>query len=216
MPHNLVIDDYRMRLGVLGGTFDPIHNAHLSKAAAVARILAFDHILLVPTGDPCHKARPGASAEHRYAMAALAAMDVPRLSVSRMEIDRPGPSYSIDTLRELRSLHGARAQLFLIMGADVFAGIRAWREHEALPELAQLVVCMRAGHPLADHGPPATRMRLRVPDLSSTMVRWRVRRQMPIGHLVPAAVESYIREHGLYQATSSSTSCTTLATRPGL
>jgi len=118
---NLGIDDYRMRLGVLGGTFDPIHNAHLSKAAAVARILAFDHILLVPVGDPCLKARPRASGEHRYAMAALAAMDEPRLSVSRIEIDRPGPSYSIDTLRELRSLHGERAQLFLIMGADVFA-----------------------------------------------------------------------------------------------
>jgi nicotinate-nucleotide adenylyltransferase len=205
-----------MRLGVLGGTFDPIHNAHLSKAAAVARILAFDHILLVPTGDPCHRARPGACGEHRYAMAALAARNEPRLSVSRIELDRPGPSYSIDTVRELRSLHGERAQLFLIMGADVFAGIRAWREHEALSELAQLIVCARAGHPLTDHGPPATRVRLPVSDFSASMVRRRVRCQMPISHLVPTVVESYIREHGLYQATSSSTSCTALATRSGL
>jgi nicotinate-nucleotide adenylyltransferase len=207
---------YRVRLGVLGGTFDPIHNAHLLKAAAVARILALDHILLVPTGDPGHKARPSASGEHRYAMAALAARHELRLSVSRIEIDRPGPSYSIDTLRELRNMHGERAQLFLIMGADVFAGIGAWREHEALSELAQLIVCTRARHPLLDHGPPATRMRLPVSDLSSTMVRSRVRREMPIGHLVPTAVDSYIRERRLYQATSSSTSCTALATRSGL
>jgi nicotinate-nucleotide adenylyltransferase len=200
----------------LGGTFDPIHNAHLAKAAAVARALAFDHVLFIPAGDPWHKPLPPVSGEHRHAMVTLATRDDPLFGVSRMEIDRSGPTYTVDTLRELRGLYGDQARLYLVMGADAYAGIRAWREPEALPELAQLVVCSRRGHLAPGPGEGVTPVRLPVPEVSSTMVRTLVRHQAPIGHLVPAAVDGYIAEHGLYRATSSSTPWTASATRSGL
>ncbi|MFC6086162.1 nicotinate-nucleotide adenylyltransferase [Sphaerisporangium aureirubrum] len=200
----------------MGGTFDPIHNAHLSKAAAVANALAFDHVLFVPAGDPWQKPLPPVSGEHRLAMLTLATRHDPRFGVSRMEIDRPGPSYTVDTLRELRGLYGDRVRLFLVMGADAYAGIGTWREPEALFELAQLVVCARNGYPPPERHTAVTPVTLTVPEVSSTAVRALVRRQVPVGHLVPAAVESYIKAHGLYRETSSSTPWTASATRSGL
>ncbi|MEO3812102.1 nicotinate-nucleotide adenylyltransferase [Sphaerisporangium sp. B11E5] len=200
----------------MGGTFDPIHNAHLSKAAAVAHALAFDCVLFVPAGDPWHKSSPETSGEHRHAMVALAAAGDPRFRVSRMEIDRPGPSYTVDTLRDLRGWYGDRARLFLVMGADSYAGIGGWREPEALFELAEVVVCARHGHPRPAQHRAVTPVDLTVPEVSSTLVRSLVRSRASIGHLVPSVVEAYIREHGLYRATSSSTSWTAAATRSGL
>jgi nicotinate-nucleotide adenylyltransferase len=211
---NRFIAEHDMRLGVLGGAFDPIHNAHLGKAAAVARLLGLDRLLLVPTGEPWHRAPPAAPAECRYAMAALAARTDRVFRADRIEIDRPGPTYSVDTLRELRTRYGPRARLFLVMGADAFAGIRGWHRPDRLAELAELVVCSRAGSP-ATGGPPATRVTVPIGEVSSTMVRDRVRRGLPIGHLVPPAVAAYIREHRLYRTTSPSTSSTAPATRSG-
>jgi nicotinate-nucleotide adenylyltransferase len=146
-----------MTLGVLGGTFDPIHNGHLAAADAAQQSLNLDAIVLIPSHVPPHRHNPvGASAEHRYAMAALAAAERPQWSASRIEIDRQGPSYTYDTLVELKrhargegasSASGTRVewQFFFILGADAFAEIATWSRYPAVLDLANFVVVSRPG-----------------------------------------------------------------------
>ena len=201
-----------MTLGVLGGTFDPIHHGHLAAASAAQQFLDLDSIVLVPSRIPPHRQDPvGASAEQRYEMAALAAAERPGWSASRIEIDREGPSYTYDTLVELRK--GSQGtQLFFILGADAFAEIATWFRFPDVLDLANFVVVSRPGitlDSLRDRVPPAfekptsapTRVILveaNTPNVSSTDVRRRIRAGERLSGLVPDAVADYIQVHRLY------------------
>jgi nicotinate-nucleotide adenylyltransferase len=212
-----------MTLGVVGGTFDPIHHGHLAAAAAAQQSLALDSILLVPSRLPPHRVDPvGASAEQRYEMASLAAAARPGWSVSRIEIGREGPSYTYDTLVELQK-SSPSTQLFFILGADAFAEIATWFRFPDILDLANFVVVSRPGitldslrervpsafqhHPpcspsaLRDLGSEETRVILvesNTPDISSTDIRRRVRARQSLSGLVPDTVAEYIRAHRLY------------------
>ena len=199
-----------MTLGVLGGTFDPIHLGHVAAAFAAQRSLSLDSIVLVPSRIPPHRAQPAtAGAEDRLAMAQLAARAHPGWSVSRLEIDREGPSYTYDTLVELRK---PGTQLFFITGADAFAEIDTWSRYPAVLDLANFVVVSRPGitlDSLRERVPTAfshrssaqTRVILveaHTPDVSSTGIRSRVRAGQSLSGLVPDAVAGYIAAHRLY------------------
>jgi nicotinate-nucleotide adenylyltransferase len=190
----------RRRIGVLGGTFDPIHIGHLLAASEVQQRLDLDDVLLVPTGRPWQKESTGVSAAlHRYAMTLLAA-DRTSFSVSTVDIDRPGATYTVDTLRDLHSALDP-ADLFFITGADALAGFPTWHEHEAILGLAHLVGVTRPGHRTSHSLPDAAVTVIEIPgmDVSSTECRRRVAEGRSIDHLVPAAVVDYIRKTGLYR-----------------
>ena len=199
-----------MRLGILGGTFDPIHLGHLAAADAAQQSRSLDSIVLIPSHIPPHRAQPAtASAEDRLAMAQLAANERHGWSVSRIEIDRQGKSYTYDTLIELRQ---PSTQMFFITGADAFAEIASWSRYPAVLDLANFVVVSRPGttlDSLRERVPSAfnhrsaasTRVILveaHTPDVSSTEIRRRVRAGQRLSGLVPDAVERYISAHGLY------------------
>lgn len=213
-----------MTLGVLGGTFDPIHNGHLAAAAAAQDALALDSIVLVPSRIPPHRADPaGASSDHRYAMAQLAAAEHPGWTASRIEIDREGPSYTFDTLTALQV---ATWQFFFIIGADAFAEIATWSRYPAVLDLAHFVVVSRPGITLdslrerlpglaermttsdrfqrsRSSAPLSAEKRVILldaptPDISSTDIRRRIRGGQPLAGLVPGAVAAYISTHRLY------------------
>ncbi|WP_228646245.1 nicotinate-nucleotide adenylyltransferase [Microtetraspora sp. AC03309] len=194
-----------VRLGIMGGTFDPIHNVHLLKASEAAPRLDLDEVVFIPAGSPWQKdLREVSDAEERYAMTKLAVAPDPRFSASRMEIDRTGPTYTVDTLRELRRLYGPRARLYFIAGADVLGSIGTWHEAWSLKELAHFVFCSRQGYELADGALPLRGrvMLLHVPvwEISSTVIRRRVSRGQPIRNLVPDPVADHIVRRGLYRA----------------
>jgi nicotinate-nucleotide adenylyltransferase len=194
------------RLGVMGGTFDPIHLGHLVAASEVAAIYRLDEVVFVPAGTPWQKAdRDVSPAEDRYLMTVVATAANPRFSVSRIEIDRPGPSYTVDTLRELRETRPADTELFFITGADALGAILTWEAAGDLGSLAHFVGVTRPGHDLADPGfPPGSVSLVEVPAMaiSSTDCRERVARSAPIDYLVPAGVEAYIAKRGLYRSAS--------------
>lgn len=188
----------RRRIGVLGGTFDPIHVGHLVAASEALQQLELDELLLVPAGQPWQKGATGVSAaHHRHAMTLLASDRTP-FSVSTVDLDRPGPTYTVDTLRDLHAAHDA-ADLYLIVGADALAGLSTWRQPERVAELAHLVAVTRPGHRLPD-GPVDHVTTVEIPgvDVSSTQCRRRVSQGRTIDHLVPASVVDYIRKTGLY------------------
>jgi len=193
----------RMRLGVMGGTFDPIHHGHLVAASEVGSRFELDEVIFVPTGQPWQKPnRRISAAEDRYLMTVIATASNPRFSVSRIDIDRPGPTYTIDTLQELHNQRGADAEFFFITGADALAEILGWRDTEELFRLAHFVGCTRPGHTLADPGLPRGRVSLvEVPALaiSSTDCRSRVERGEPIWYLVPDGIVQYINKRDLYR-----------------
>jgi nicotinate-nucleotide adenylyltransferase len=192
------------RLGVLGGTFDPIHNAHLRTASEAARRMGLDEVIFMPAGWPWQKdLAMVTSREDRYSMTRLAVSAIPDFSVSRMEIDRAGPSFTVDTVRELRDLHGDAVELYMIAGADIITSIFGWRDATLLFELANFAFCSRAGFPLAQGSLPnhrTTLLHTTVREVSSTLIRGRVRRGESIRHLVPAVVADYIQDRGLYRA----------------
>jgi nicotinate-nucleotide adenylyltransferase len=192
-----------IRLGVMGGTFDPVHHGHLVAASETAHLFALDEVVFVPTGEPWQKTeRVISPAEDRYLMTVIATADDPRFSVSRVDVDRAGPTYTVDTLRDLRAEH-PDAELFFITGADALASILSWRDPEEVLALAHMVGVTRPGHDLgAAHLPPGAATVVEVPALaiSSTDCRARVAQGAPIRYLVPAGVERFIDKRGLYRA----------------
>src|SRR5258707_7735113 len=172
------------RLGVMGGTFDPIHHGHLVAASEVGYVFELDEVIFVPTGQPWQKDDRNVSpAEDRYLMTVIATASNPRFSVSRVDIDRPGETYTIDTLRDLRAIRGPDAEFFFITGADALAKMISWRDADELFTMAQFVGCTRPGHHLSRSDLPDGRVSLvEIPALaiSSTECRKRVRRGNPI------------------------------------
>jgi nicotinate-nucleotide adenylyltransferase len=189
------------RIGVMGGTFDPIHHGHLVAASEVAQSFDLDEVVFVPTGQPWQKSGVSPS-EHRYLMTVIATASNPRFTVSRVDIDRAGPTYTIDTLRELRS-ERPEADLFFITGADALAQILSWRDHDELWDLAHFVAVSRPGHVLSTAGLPTDDVsQLEIPALaiSSTDCRDRVEHGNPVWYLVPDGVVQYIAKHHLYRS----------------
>jgi nicotinate-nucleotide adenylyltransferase len=189
------------RIGVMGGTFDPIHHGHLVAASEVAQSFDLDEVVFVPTGRPWQKDDVTAS-EHRYLMTVIATASNPQFTVSRVDIDRDGPTYTIDTLRDLKSQRPG-ADLFFITGADAVAQILSWRNHQELWDLAHFVAVSRPGHVLTTEGLPTEDVsQLEIPALSisSTDCRARVRRGHPVWYLVPDGVVQYIAKHHLYRS----------------
>jgi nicotinate-nucleotide adenylyltransferase len=189
------------RIGVMGGTFDPIHHGHLVAASEVAQSFDLDEVVFVPTGRPWQKADVTES-EHRYLMTVIATASNPQFTVSRVDIDRAGPTYTIDTLRDLKRERPG-ADLFFITGADAVAQILGWRNHRELWDLAHFVAVSRPGHVLSTEGLPTDDVsQLEIPALSisSTDCRARVRRGHPVWYLVPDGVVQYIAKHHLYRS----------------
>jgi nicotinate-nucleotide adenylyltransferase len=206
-------------IGLLGGTFDPVHEGHLDAAGAARVALGLDSVTFVPAHDPRHRRAPQASVFHRFAMLALAVDERPGYRLSDVELTREGASYTIDTLRSLHAQGWEPSQLFFILGADAFADIATWHHFPAVLDAANFAVLARPGTTLdaAIARTPAVRDRVRTDvaarqgdtgvilvqartrDISSTRVRARCAAGEPIGDLVPAAVARHISAHGLYQ-----------------
>lgn len=219
------------RLGLLGGTFDPIHCGHLEVARAARETLRLDHVLFLPSRLPPHRTRaPRASGCHRFAMLALAVLDQPGFLASDIELSRSGPSYSVDTLTTMHARGWRPAQLFFITGMDAFAEIETWRDYPALLDYAHFVVVARPGHSAdalrerlpalaprfvdAAVGPVEDRhltqpntaivlIHAATPDVSSTDIRRRLQSGESLRGHVPDAVERYIEQHRLYAPPSS-------------
>jgi nicotinate-nucleotide adenylyltransferase len=188
----------------MGGTFDPVHHGHLVAASEVADRFGLDEVVFVPTGAPWQKAeREVSSAEDRYLMTVIATASNPRFSVSRIEVDRPGPTYTVETLKELRERRPEVTELLFITGADALGAILGWHGSEELFELAHFVGVTRPGHELVDPGLPTGKVSLiEVPAMaiSSTDCRARVAAGKPLWYLVPDGVVQYIAKRGLYGA----------------
>jgi len=202
----LTVDGSIRRVGVFGGAFDPPHLAHVALAQAAVEQLQLDELRIFPTGQAWHKAQTLSPPEHRLAMAQIAFAGLPRMVVDERELHRPGPTYTIDTLRELKAQQ-PQARLFLVMGEDQAVALTRWREWQAIPALA--TICM-AARPLNTTPPgsvlpvlPAgAELRLlRLPSMpeSATEVRERVAAKEGIAHLVAPGVASYIDRHYLYR-----------------
>ena len=196
----------RPRIGVMGGTFDPIHHGHLVAASEVQAWFDLDEVVFVPTGEPWQKtSREVSSAEDRYLMTVIATASNPRFSVSRVDIERGGPTYTIDTLRDLSDEYGD-AELYFITGADALAAIVTWREPGEVFDLAHFVGCTRPGHHIDDttvRDLPSERVTIvEIPALaiSSTDCRTRVERGEPVWYLVPDGVVQYIAKYDLYRS----------------
>ena len=191
-----------MRVGVMGGTFDPVHHGHLVAASEVATRFDLDEVVFVPTGRPWQKSERLVSApEDRYLMTVIATASNPRFSVSRIDIDRDGPTFTVDTLTDLRAERGEGVELFFITGADALGQILSWQRAADVVRLAHFVGVTRPGHILADPGLPDGRVSLvEIPALaiSSSDCRERVGRNQPIWYLVPDGVVQYIAKRGLY------------------
>jgi nicotinate-nucleotide adenylyltransferase len=214
-------------LGILGGTFDPIHLGHVAVARAVERALGLDRILLVPSRVPPHRDRPGVSIYHRFAMVALAALTADELAASDLELDSKEPSYTAVLLDRLQAEGYAASQLVFITGADAFAEIASWRRYPAVLDQCHFAVVSRPGrsadllppalathasrvvvvpdevscdepHPALALPPRVFLIEAETPDVSSTEIRARVRSGAPLDDLVPASVAEYIRRHALY------------------
>ncbi|MEP7116378.1 MAG: nicotinate-nucleotide adenylyltransferase [Acidobacteriota bacterium] len=213
------------RLGLLGGTFDPIHLGHRAAALAAAQALALDEVRLVPAHLPPHRPTgPRAADHHRFAMAALVVMDEPTWTVSDSEMARAGASYTYDTLSGLHQRGLAATQIFFLIGADAFAEIATWSRYPDVLDLAHFVVVARPGVTLADvqarvpalasrltpaealatrPAPGIALLNAQTPDVSSTDIRARAADGRSLSGLVPASVDRYIRRHGLYGSRST-------------
>jgi len=206
-------------IGLLGGTFDPIHFGHLRPALEVFESLRFDELRFLPAGVPPHRPTPAVPAEHRAAMVALAIADIPGFCLDRRELERPGPSYTVDTLEALRAELGGTVPLALLLGADAFAGLDRWHRGERILELAHIVVGQRPGADLRwELGGPQRQRFVSNPDelgavpagciwvaevtaldISATRVRDVLAAGRSARFLLPDAVLDYIHEHRLYR-----------------
>ncbi|MGZ8631180.1 MAG: nicotinate-nucleotide adenylyltransferase [Actinomycetota bacterium] len=197
----------RTRLGVMGGTFDPIHYGHLVTAEEALHQFQLDQVVFVPTGSPWMKEHEVVSPpEDRYLMTVIATASNPLFCVSRMEVDRDGPTYAVDTLRELRHERGDDVELFFVTGADAVLEIFQWKQPDELFDLAHFIAATRPGFDIAafeahaeTKHPGITVMNVPALAISSTDVRARVHAGRPIRYLVPEGVKSYIEKAGLYR-----------------
>jgi nicotinate-nucleotide adenylyltransferase len=191
-----------LRVGIMGGTFDPIHHGHLVAASEVAARFRLDEVVFVPTGAPWQKTdRQVSTAEHRYLMAVIATASNPRFWVSRVDIDRGGPTYTVDTINDIGAMRPG-AELFFITGADALAQILSWKNPQDALSVAHFIGVTRPGYELSDeHLPVAAATLIDVPAMaiSSSVCRARVRSGQPIWYLVPDGVVQYIAKHRLYQ-----------------
>jgi nicotinate-nucleotide adenylyltransferase len=195
------------RRGVMGGTFDPIHQGHLVTAEEALQQFDLDEVVFVPTGLPWMKEHGVVSpAEDRYLMTVIATASNPRFSVSRMEVDRDGPTYTVETLRGLKAELGRDSELFFITGADAVLEIVQWKQPQELFDLAQFIAATRPGYDIAafeayapNRHPGITVMHVPALAISSTDIRARVAEGRPIRYLVPESVKSYIEKAGLYR-----------------
>ena len=192
----------RMKIGVLGGTFDPIHLGHLAIAEEVRDRLELEEVCFVPAGAPWMKAGQAlSSAEDRLSMVRLAVQDNPFFRVSTVELERSGPSYTVDTLRELQDDYGPDARLFFILGSDTFARFDDWKDPEEILELATLVVVDRPGSkPVEKVGGDVECIRDVYLEISASDIRRRVAEGASIRYLAPEPVERHIYARGLYRA----------------
>jgi nicotinate-nucleotide adenylyltransferase len=188
----------------MGGTFDPIHHGHLVAASEVANLFELDEVVFVPTGKPWQKGDIEVSAaEDRYLMTVIATASNPQFSVSRVDIDRPGPTYTVDTLRDLRGQLGEKAELFFITGADALSAILSWKDAEEMFALAHFIGVTRPGYTLSDaHLPedaPVSLLEVPAMSISSSACRERVKAGRPVWYLVPDGVVQYIEKRHLYR-----------------
>jgi nicotinate-nucleotide adenylyltransferase len=186
----------------MGGTFDPIHHGHLVAASEVAELYGLDEVIFAPTNEPWQKAgREVSPAEHRYLMAVVATASNPRFWVSRVDIDRGGPTYTIDTIRDIAAQR-PKSELFFITGADALAQILSWKDAADVLQLARFIGVTRPGYELSNtHLPTDSATLLDVPAMaiSSSDCRERVRTRRPVWYLVPDGVVQYINKHHLYR-----------------
>lgn len=191
-------------IGVMGGTFDPIHCGHLLAASEVADRFRLAMVVFVPAGRPWQKDdREIASGAHRLAMTTIAVAEDPRFRVSDVDLNRPGSTYTVDTLRDLHHEYGPDTDLVFITGADALADVSTWHKPHELTTLAHLVGTSRAGQPAVRPDLPSdsvTLIDIPAVDISASDIRQRVATGRSIRYLVPPGVESYIERHGLYQA----------------
>jgi nicotinate-nucleotide adenylyltransferase len=195
------------RMGVMGGTFDPIHYGHLVTAEAALSEFQLDEVVFVPTGQPWMKAnRDVAAPEDRYLMTVIATSSNPRFWVSRIEIERDGPTYTVETLQELRRQAGDGVDLFFITGADAILEIFQWKDPEEVLSLAHFIGATRPGYDVArfereapTRHPNISVMSVPALAISSSDIRRRVRDSRPIRYLVPEGVQTYIEKSRLYR-----------------
>jgi len=197
------------RIGIMGGTFDPVHIGHLVTAEEALVQFNLDKVVFMPTGRPVRKThRHLSSAEDRYLMTVIATASNPDFEVSRIEIDRPGDTYTVDTIVELRALYGPRAELFFISGADAVREILTWKNADRFADLCTFIAATRPGYD-ADLGaneagremplPAVESMAVPALAISSSDIRARVAARRPIRYLLPEAVAAYIEKNGLYR-----------------
>lgn len=195
-----------MRLGILGGTFDPVHIGHLILAETARTGLALERVVFVPAGNPWRKeGREVTAAEHRLAMTRLAIADNNAFTIDDREVRHKGPSYTVETLTEMRRSLPEGSELYFIVGADALADMVHWRDPTGIARQAMVAVAPRQGSDLEGSSLPFPSERLVRVDMpyvgiSSTWLRERARQRLSLRYLVPEAVEAYIREHGLYVA----------------
>ncbi|HHT69023.1 MAG TPA: nicotinate-nucleotide adenylyltransferase [Firmicutes bacterium] len=200
----------RPRIGIMGGTFDPVHYGHLVTAEGARCEYKLDQVLFLPSGKPPHKSMSKVSdAEHRYMMTVLATLTNPHFEVSRLDIDREGVSYTIDSLRSLQRFYGPEAELFFITGADAIFEITGWKDSDEYLTIAHFIAAARPGFCLEElpvatqrwvgqHGDRFHVLNVPAMAISSTEIRERVKKGISIRYLVPEPVEHYIMRHNLY------------------
>ncbi len=202
------------KIGIMGGTFNPIHHGHLVTAQEALSQFALDRVIFIPTGNPPHKVEDRlAIAEDRYIMAVIATSSNSSFFVSRIEIERKGKSYTIDTVRQLKKIYGNDSQLFFITGADAILEILTWKDTDEIVSLCKFIAATRPGYNLSRLEELKKRlfrskivtdkrifvMEIPALSISSTDIRNRLRDNRPIDYLVPEGVSNYILKHGLYR-----------------
>lgn len=197
----------QLRLGIMGGTFDPIHYGHLVAAEEALVQFNLDRVIFMPTGMPALKRhRRVAPAEHRYLMTVIATASNPDFAVSRIEVDRPGVTYTVDTMAELRTIHGPETELFFITGADAVLDILTWKDSDRLADMCTLIAATRPGYDLSRFQQQIESSRLQVDlmevpalAISSTDIRARILDRRPVRYLLPEAVAAYMVKNRLYE-----------------
>lgn len=196
----------KLRLGIMGGTFDPIHYGHLVAAEEALVQFNLDRVLFMPTGAPVRKThRTVTSAEHRYLMTVIATASNPDFAVSRMEVDRPGLTYTVDTMLTLRKEYGPSAELYFVTGADAVWDILTWKDSERLADVCTFIAATRPGYDLSRFEQDEVAEQIdvefmEVPALaiSSTDIRERIATRRPVRYLLPEAVAAYVGKNRLY------------------